>query len=313
MTSWNPEGVQRGIADTSLGVVLSIKNPTLLDIVEIALRLEGVLVLENPKKSPALLLADPDGFARAKESAETGVTSGRTLLLLNDEAEIIEGTEYLVIPKTRDEYDLDPELLIRKVRQMLAGHRPQAENNPVTGLPGEAAFEAELWERINSGERFGVLFSDINQFKNYNVGYSYARGDNMLRALGELMNNVMTRHPHPQNFLSHLGSDDFALITSEKLAPVMAEEIVDEFDDTVASFYDVADLARGYLILTDRKGNETHSTLVTIAIAAVLSSKRRVSHPAEVLDVAEELLAMLKSRDITESCCIVERPESPVE
>lgn len=288
------------------GVRLSIQDSSLSDIVEIALRLEGVRVIESVGKTRFLLIADPDGYSRYASKETSQVQAHKTLLLVGDEVDIIEGIEYLVVPKKADDYDLDPDLLLRKVRQILAGHRPTAERNPVTGLPGDAAFESELRERINSGERFGVLFCDINHFKNYNKGYSYARGDLMLEALGDLMSEVMMRHPHPQNFLSHLGSDDFALITSEKLAPIMGEEIVDEFDERVASFYDVSDLARGYLVFSDRRGNEEQAPLVTIAAAVILSSKHKLMHAAEALDIAEELLSVLKQRDITESCCIVE-------
>jgi hypothetical protein len=46
---------------------------------------------------------------------------------------------------------------------------------------------------------------------------------------------------------------------------------------------------------------------VTIALAVILSSRRGISHAAEALDVAEEMFRILKSRDVRESCCIVER------
>jgi hypothetical protein len=121
------------------------------------------------------------------------------------------------------------------------------------------------------------------------------------------MKAILDRHPHPQNFLAHLGSDDFTVITSEKLAPSLAEEIVDAFDEMVAGFYDVSDLARGYVVITDRKGSETEHPIVTIALAVILSSRRGLTHAAEAVDIAEEMLRYLKSRDIQESCCIVER------
>jgi diguanylate cyclase (GGDEF)-like protein len=288
-------------------VRLSIADEALGDLVEIALRLEGLPVQgEEDDSFPALLVADPHGVALLGER-QTGRPQELTLLLVADETDIPSGSEYLVVPHHGADYELDPDILVRKVRSMLSGKKPSAERNPVTGLPGAAAFEAELSARIGSGERFGVLFADLAHFKSYNKAYSYARGDRMLVTLGELMQSVMGRHQHPQNYLAHLGSDDFALITSEKQAPFIAEEIVDAFDDMAASFYDVADLARGCIVLTDRRGNETPCPLVTIAIAVILSSRRPLGHPAEALDIAEELLDYLKSRDIQESCCIVER------
>jgi diguanylate cyclase (GGDEF)-like protein len=295
-------GTQQGTGD----IRLLIDDPNLNDLVEISLRLEGLSVESDSTEEPGLIIVDTSGYQQLNHDSDVAFAPGKILLLAGDEIEISPGQEYLIVPKHASEFNLDPDLLARKVREMLSGAKPSAERNPVTGIPGTAAFEAELRERINTGERFGILFADINQFKNYNKAYSYARGDQMLVSIGQLLGKILERHPHPQNFLAHLGSDDFTIITSEKLAPVMAAELVDEFDEMVASFYDVADLARGYVIFTDRYGQETRQTLVTISLAVILSSKRPVSHAAEVLDIAEELLAYLKSRDIVESCCIVD-------
>ncbi len=288
-------------------VLLAINNGTLEDLVELTLRIEGITLQESEKPDPELLIADRDGFNASSESRDTPVPIERILLLVADEVEIPEGTEYLVVPKTGDDFDLDPDLLLKKVRDMLEGRRPSADRNPVTRLPGGAAFEADLRERISTGERFGIIFADLNYFKSFNNAYSYARGDKILLSLGELLENALAKHPHPQNFLAHLGSDDFAVITSEKLAPSLAEEIVDGFDEMVAEFYDVVDLARGYVVITDTRGNETEFPIVTIVLAVILSSRRGISHAAEALDVAEEMFRILKSRDVRESCCIVER------
>ena len=285
---------------------LAIDNEALSDLVEISLRLEGLRIDSGAQAIPSLVIADTDGYSRITGEENHDSPVGRMLLLASDEVEIPVGFEYLVVPKHGGDFDLNPDLLVRKVREMLTGVRPSPEHNPVTGLPSAAAFESELRERINTGERFGVLFADLNMFKNYNKAYSYARGDRMMVAIGELLKRVIEAHPHPQNFLAHLGSDDFTIITSEKLAPVMAAEIVDEFDEMVAEFYDVSDLARGYIVLTDRSGQESRQPLVTIALAVILSSKRPISHAAEVLEIAEDLLKYLKSRDIVESCCIVD-------
>ncbi len=293
--------------DRQPGVRLSISDTTLTDLVEIALRLEGLPVGTQVSDEPGLLIADPSGLPGPWEDKAETVPIERILLLVHDETDIPDGIEYLVVPSHGDAYDLDPGLLVRKVREMLSGRRTTAERNPVTGLPGAAAFESEIRERISSGERFGVVFADLNGFRSYNKAYSYSRGDKVLVALGQLMQKVLDRNPHPQNFLAHLGSDDFALITSEKLAPVIAEEVVDSFDEMVAGFYDVSDLTRGSVIITDRRGAEVECPIVTIALAAVLSSRRALSHAAEAYDLAEELLRVLKSRDVTESCCIVER------
>jgi len=291
-------------------VVLEIMDETLADMVEIALRLEGIPIREDSTGANGLLVADIEGYNGIKQTENESYGAGNILLLVGDEVDIPEGIEYLIVPLHGEDVDLDPALLVNKVKDLLAGKRRSRDRNPTTGLPGTPAFEDELRGRITTGERFGVIFADLNQFKSYNKAYSYTKGDQMLIAVGELMTSVLDSHPHPQNFIAHLGSDDFALITSEKLAQAIAEEIVNLFDEMIAGFYNLNDLQRGSVFYTDRRGVESECPIVTISLAVILSSRRAISHAAEVIDIAEDLLALLKSREVTESCCVVERKES---
>jgi diguanylate cyclase (GGDEF)-like protein len=288
-------------------VRLNIGDETLADMVEIVLRLDSIAVAAEGNGTPGLVIADPSGYTDFLKEEDNEIPAGKILLLISDEVDIPEDIEYIIVPHHGGEFDLDPGLLTKKVHEMLSGKRPSVARNPVTNLPGAAAFEAELRQRIGTGERFGVVFADLNQFKSYNKAYSYSHGDHMLQALAGLMNEILDKNPHPQNFLAHLGNDDFALITSEKLAQPVAEKIVDSFDEMVASFYDVTDLTRGNVIITDRHGTEMECPIVTIALAVILSSRNALSHAAEAIDIADEMLEYLKSRDVTESCCIVER------
>jgi len=298
---------QTGVTPNNVRLLISSEN--LADMVEIALRLDGILITDDSDGEPGLIIAGPSDFFTLKQSGNTGSGHVRILVLISDEVDIPKDTEYLVVPFHADEYDLDPGLLIKKVREMLSGKRASATKNPVTNLPGAAAFESELRERISTGERFGVVFADLNQFKSYNKAYSYSHGDRMLQTVANLMLDLLENNPHPQNFLSHLGNDDFAIITSEKLAHPIAEKIVDSFDEMVAQFYDVSDLSRGTVIISDPRGNETEYPIVTITLAVILSSRNAFSHAAEAIDIAEDMLTYLKARDVTESCCIVERKD----
>jgi GGDEF domain-containing protein len=302
------EGRHTKEAPSGMKIRLALSDETLADMVEIALRLEGIPVEDDSNSdSNRLIIADINGFSDVEQSILSSGANKQILLLLQNEIDIPEGIEYLIVPQQGNDFDLDPELLVKKVKDLLSGRRPSVEKNPVTGLPSAAAFESELRDRISTGERFGVIYADLNQFKNYNRAYSYSRGDQMLIGVGDLMKRTLDKNPSPQNFLAHIGSDDFAIITSEKLAQGIAESIVDSFDEMIAGFYDVSDLSRGTVIVSDRKGNEFESPIVTIALAVILSSRRGLTHAAEALDIAEDLLDILKKRDVLESCCIVER------
>ncbi|WP_130836072.1 sensor domain-containing diguanylate cyclase [Lachnoclostridium sp. Marseille-P6806] len=69
-----------------------------------------------------------------------------------------------------------------------------ASYDRLTGLPGRAYTEAFLRRRMSeyhlSGERFAVLFCDINDFRDFNNQYGHEAGDTVLRSFGTAMSRV---------------------------------------------------------------------------------------------------------------------------
>ena len=68
-----------------------------------------------------------------------------------------------------------------------------------------------------------------------------------------------------------------------------------DFESAADALYDAEDAQRGYLELTDRRGNVHQVNLVTISIGVAMStSPRKYLHPSEVSEVASEMKAVAK-------------------
>ena len=101
----------------------------------------------------------------------------------------------------------------------------------------------------------------------------------------------------PQDFVGHIGGDDFILMTTPARADQVCETIIREFDAMVPQLYSDADRARGYLIHLDRKGQKVHVPFLSISIALVTNERHPLTHPGQVAEIGAELKAYAKQFD----------------
>lgn len=80
--------------------------------------------------------------------------------------------------------------------------------DPLTQLPNRAAFAAELDRRVLSGRPFTLGLIDLDQFKRVNDTYGHPAGDDLLRAIGEILKRLAA----PADMVARLGGDEFAFI-----------------------------------------------------------------------------------------------------
>lgn len=110
-----------------------------------------------------------------------------------------------------------------------------AHHDPLTDLPNRAAFSARLAETIEqasaSGEKFAVLCTDLDRFKEVNDLFGHAAGDSVLLEIARRLKKAAG-----SAFLARLGGDEFPLILrgpqpdsarqmAERLIEVMSEDI----------------------------------------------------------------------------------------
>jgi diguanylate cyclase (GGDEF)-like protein len=196
------------------------------------------------------------------------------------------------------------ELLFR-VRNLLLWGRMQRDANPLTGLPGNASIEAEITRRVTAGMAFVFLYLDIDNFKAFNDFYCYQKGDQALRLAALILQTVVEEHGTPEDFVGHIGGDDFVLILGVDQAAQIGAEILRRFDEEVPALYSKIDRARGFIQVVNRKGDLEQYPLMTMTIAAVSNESRCFTHVAQIADAAAELKAYGKQQK--KSCIVWER------
>jgi len=188
-----------------------------------------------------------------------------------------------------------PELSAR-IDRLLKRTAAGISASSTTGLPGTVTLEQVLHDRIRSGAPLAVLYADADRFKAFNDRYGFARGDGVIRQIADIILNAVRELGNPDDFVGHIGGDDFVVVTTPDRAVPIAERIVARFDRVIPYYYDPEDRKRGAIETTDRKGRVTWFPIMTLSIAIVTNETRRFAHPGEVADVAAQLKRYAKSR-----------------
>jgi diguanylate cyclase (GGDEF)-like protein len=179
--------------------------------------------------------------------------------------------------------------LLARVRNILQWSRLQRDANPLTGLPGNVAIENELRARLASRQQFVFMYIDIDNFKSFNDFYSFRRGDDAIRLLASILQGAASLEGSGDDFVGHVGGDDFVMIVDASCAKVIAEAIVREFDEKIPKLYNAEHRESGYIETKDRQGNLLQFPIMTVTVAAVSNRSKAVAHVGQISRAATEL------------------------
>ena len=176
--------------------------------------------------------------------------------------------------------------------QVLCAHN----SNPLTGLPGNLVIEEHLRRLLAKDSAFAVLYIDLNNFKAYNDKYGFEKGDKVLLMTAETLSRSLAREGQGEDFVGHIGGDDFIVITAPERAERIARAIIEIFDAEIQSAYSAEDLARGSIQVKNRKGKMESFPITSIAVAGVTNQYKKFNNYWEIPEVAAELKKVAKQQ-----------------
>jgi GGDEF domain-containing protein len=182
----------------------------------------------------------------------------------------------------------------------MAGRLKQLEEmyldtSPLTRLPGGIAIENLTNKRIAAGTPLAFCLLDIDNFKAYNDHYGYAMGNDVIQATAGMIGEAVAKYGNQDDFLGHIGGDDFVLLTTPDLYPRICQAVIDAFDKTIPDFYDEEDSQRGHIVGENRQGQEVKFPLATLSIAVVTNVKRKFNNHIQYGEVAAEMKELAKT------------------
>lgn len=176
---------------------------------------------------------------------------------------------YLTKPYCCDE-------ILALVRRHLQ-RQQQCMLSPLTHLPGGLQLERAVEYKLRGSEPWSVLYLDLDNFKAFNDAYGFLTGNDMIRLVGTICQQVVHEYGNADDFVGHVGGDDFVIVTTPDCETMLCHRILERYKRESLVLYRQEDRERGSISGINRKGRPYQFPLVTLSIG-IVSDQLSCSH-----------------------------------
>mgnify|MGYP006287271385 CR=1 FL=1 len=244
-------------------------------------KMPNVIVLD-------IMLPDIDGYEVCRQLRTNLRTSHIPIIFLtqkDERSDKIHGLELGADDYITKPFDVE-ELRLR-VRNTIKSAEIASLTSPSTGLPSGRLIEEQLRE-IMRQEDWGILYIGINGLNAFNEVYGFVAGEEVLRFTGMLLNDVIDELGTADDFVGHIGGDDFWIITRRDLIEPIKEELKERFEQSVGTHYDFMARQQGYIVVKDDDGSEKQVPLMNLAIGTLTVEDGPFADIREITEAAAE-------------------------
>lgn len=226
---------------------------------------------KTEEQSPDLLLVNPvsagglEGFAGFRR--HTLIAPIPLILLADQPFTETNDQEYRPLAEDILIKPFSPKVLLEQVNTIITKHSFLKLLNPLTGLPGRMHL-SEAFQGAGS-EPLRLIFTDLKGFRGYNQYYGFAKGNEVILFLANMLEEELKKTAPEKSLLFHLGKDRFCIIIEPAPAVSCGRNIIQRFDREISAFYAESDRARGGLAFPDRRGMIKQWPIMTIALGVV--------------------------------------------
>lgn len=188
-------------------------------------------------------LPDMNGFDLCRE-LRTNIrkTENTPIIFLTekrDRGDKLQGLELGVVDYITKPFDIQ-ELRLR-VRNIINRANRPATVNPVTDLSEGELVEERLQSLLTDTTDWAVLQLSISQLSEFREHYGFVAADDVLRAVTLMMKNALKEHGDTDDFLGHIGHEDFVIITHKNNAKAILDRIERRIQQSREYFYPIKD------------------------------------------------------------------------
>ena len=193
--------------------------------------------------------------------------------------------------------------LLRQITQQQLQHARYA--NPLSMLPGNVPIYREVDSLVQQKTNFHFAYFDLNNFKPFNDIYGYAKGDQII----QLIAGLIKKYTPSQDFVGHIGGDDFVVIFKGDDWQVICEKIISDFDELITPYYDDKHLQAGGIEAKSRAGEWQFFPLLSLAIGVVAPDLSLCNSHHDIAELASD--AKKEAKKFSASTIFVCRRGSP--
>lgn len=236
-----------------------------------------------------IMLPDMDGFEVCRDLRTHTRSSHVPIIFLtqkDERSDKLQGLELGADDYITKPFDID-ELRLR-VQRAIARSEQQSLTDPRSGLPSGRLIEDQL-RKIIRLTSWTLTDIRIQHFEAFNEVYGFVAGDDVLRFTAMLLAEVLEEYGTSQDFIGHVGGDNFIVITSERAAPAMVTRLEQRFTTEILAHYSFLDREQGYITTIGANGREEQSPLMVLAIGSVSPSQFDFIDIREITELAAEV------------------------
>ena len=206
---------------------------------------DGVDALEKIRQQkPDLLILDLmmprlDGKEVCSILRQSPLTEDLPIIMLTAKTQVLDKVEGFRLGA--DDYitkPFNPLELEARIDALLHRRDNSLKLNSITGLPGYDLLMKKL-----SQTKAKIIVIDIKNFKEYNEKYGFQKGNDVLRLISRIIKVAVRENGTPEDFISHIASDDFIILTyenaedlSKRIHKSLSEHIEEIFPEDNISF-----------------------------------------------------------------------------
>ena len=188
----------------------------------------------------------------------------------------------------------DPIDLEIRIALSLKSADHQFHANALTKLPGNKSIEKLVKTYLEEKKTFSFVYLDINNFKSFNDKYGYMAGDRVILQTAKIITSAVKKLGNPNDFVGHIGGDDFIYLTTPDKEEFIALECINEFDRLIPLHYTSEDRRNGHIKTKDRKGLLSNIPLMGLSIAVVNNRIAKIHSIFQLIEITFEIKNFLK-------------------
>jgi DNA-binding response OmpR family regulator len=216
-------------------------------------------------------LPDIDGYEICRRLRDNLRTSQIPFIFLTEKRERedkIAGLKLGAVDYITKPFDVQ-ELRLR-VRNALRRAGYESLVNPITGLPGGRLVE-EQSELLLEKTDWAILSVSVNDLETFNEAYGFVAGDDVLRAVGLILNNAVEEVGTLEDFVGHPGGASFIIITVPPKVEELRDKVVTRLMRAINYFYPIKDRELAQRGVEESLGDEKLVPLMSISVSIVTS------------------------------------------
>ncbi|MBO9369765.1 MAG: response regulator [Chloroflexi bacterium] len=233
-----------------------------------------------------IMLPDIDGYEVCRQLRSNLRTSHIPIIFLtqkDERSDKIQGLELGADDYITKPFDVE-ELRLR-VKNAIARATYESLTNPTTGLPSARLIEDQL-RRLLRRDNWGIIYIGIDRLEPFKEVYGFVAADEVLRYTAMVLSETADRIGTPEDFIGHIGGDDFLVITRKELIRPMVQDLTRRFSEGIVTHYDFKTRQQGYLLIRDDQGSERRVGLMELVVGAITSDDGPFTDIREITEAA---------------------------